>query len=252
MHRDPRYNNLVFRQIALTCALGLAACGPRAAMAPAADGLQAYLTALRSDDPKPLYDMLTSEQRTTIPYETWVATWKSHAAERAHQADLVEDRWQGHIFAHASVTYGDGQTVNLQQEDAGWRLEQAVVATSSAPTPQAGIAQLVTALERQDLPALFALMSADRRESIEQRLHTFLEGLVQQDLDGHSNLHKVSESRYELIWSHENVRYRLVFVLEHANWRLDEVHLGPDPAAAPPAEESLSGTSDEGPLLRKR
>ncbi|MCP4446611.1 MAG: hypothetical protein GY811_14885 [Myxococcales bacterium] len=242
----------MFRRITLTCVLGLAACGPRARTAPADDGLQSYLQALRSDDPKPLYEMLTSEQRAAISYEAWVAQWRGSAAERAQQADLVESRWEGQATARASVKYQDGQSIRLRESDAGWRLEQALVSTSTTPTPGEGLAQLLAALERQNLPALMALMSTERRTSIEERVHAFLEGLAEQSGDGHTNFHRISDTRHELVWNHEDVRYRLVFVLEGVNWRLNELHMGPDPAAVPEEEAAKTEPIVDGAIRRRR
>ncbi len=241
LHPSPRYNISVFRRIALTGALALAACGPKAGSVSAAEGLQAYVKALRSDDPKPLYEMLTKAQKEAISYESWVAEWKSNAAERAWQANQVSDRWTGQLQARAEVTYSDGQQVQLRQADRGWRLEQALVSRSTAPTAAIALEQLQAALARQDLPALFALMTQERRESIEQRLRDFQDGLSQQGDDGHSDFFAVGDKRYELSWRHLGVHYRLVFVLEGANWRLDELHLGPDPVAEPEEEEEPVG-----------
>lgn len=248
LHPSPRYNIFVFRRIALIGALALAACGPRPGTMTASEGLGAYVTALRGDDPKPLYEMLTKAQREAIPYETWAADWKAHKAERAWQADQVADRWSGRLRAQADVKFADGQTIHLQQADQGWRLDQALVSTSATPSAAHALEQLRTALAKQSLPALFALMSKERREGIEQQLRDFQDGLAQQDTDGHSDFYPVGDKRYELSWRHLGVRYRLVFVLEEANWRLDELHLGPDPAAE--VEEPPS--SAEAPSRRTR
>lgn len=234
-----RYNNLVFRRFAILCALGLAACGPRAGTAPARAGLQTYLQALRSDDPRPLYEMLTKEQRNAIPYETWEASWTANATERAQQAEEVEHGWEQQVQARADVRYDDGQTVTLHQADDGWRLEQALVSQASAGSPEQALGQFLSALGRRDVSAVLALLSKERREAIVERLHNFQSGIDIQSRDGFSELYQVSESRAELNWSHLDVRYRLVFVLEGADWRLDEIHMGPDPAAIEAPEEAV-------------
>tara|TARA_R110002096_G_scaffold77896_10_gene183445 strand:+ start:11839 stop:12444 length:606 start_codon:yes stop_codon:yes gene_type:complete len=187
------------------------------------------VNALRSDDPKPLYEMLTEAQRKSISYETWAAEWKSNKVERTWQADQVEDRWTGRLQARADVNYADGQRVQLHQADSGWRLERPLVSRSTASTAADALEQLKVAISQQNLPALLALMSAEKRQSIETRLRDFQEGLAKQGDNGHSDFFAVGEKRHELSWRHLGVHYRIVFVLEGANWRLDEIHLGPDP-----------------------
>lgn len=219
----------------LIAALLLGACGPRGTT-PAGDALQAYVQALRSDDPKPLYQMLNKERRAQISYQTWVAQWPQDKAERIQQAQQIETAWQGQLTTEAEVVYQDGQVLTLEHAPHGWRLDQALVAPSIASSPETALRQLLHALETRDFALLLSLLSEERRQSIEERLVSFEQGLVQQKAHKGSEVYQSSERRAELNWSHEDVRYRLVFVREGADWRLHEIQMGPDAAAPPPKE----------------
>ena len=229
----------------LIAALLLGACGPRGTT-PAGDALQAYVQALQSEDPKPLYQMLSKERRAKISYEAWAAQWPKDKAERMQQAQQIETAWQGQLATEAEVVYEDGQALTLEHTPYGWRLDQALAAPSIASSPKTVLRQLLHALEARDFALLLSLLSEERRQSIEERLANFEQGLVLQEALEDSEVYQSSERRAELNWSHQDVRYRLVFVREGADWRLHEIQMGPDATTPkePPEIEDCANSPD--------
>ena len=72
-----------------------ASCGPRGAARasePAAHGVSAYLAALRSDDPRRAYSLLSDEVRKEMPYDSFAALWKQHATERQYGISFLTRR----------------------------------------------------------------------------------------------------------------------------------------------------------------
>jgi len=183
--------------------------------------------------------MLSQEQHDAIPYEEWAAKWHESEPERLQRARDVEQDRNATVQANASVVYADGQVVALSQTAEGWRLEQPLVSSSTASSPTQALQQFLVALQTKDVEALLSLLSKERRTSIETRLASFRESLQEQDRQGDSELFQITPTRAELNWSQDDVRYRLVFLLEGANWRIDELHMGPDPSAMVDEEEAV-------------
>ncbi len=224
--------------------LALAACGPKPGTTTVTEGRDLYIAALRGDDPKPLYEMLSEEEREKISYEDWAKLWAETKAERTWRAQELADSSKKPVFAFANVRYADGQAVQLREEDRGWRLDQALVTVATTPTPEEALAQLRIAIETRDLGAMLSLLTAERRDALVRRIDAVLAGLDTAE----AGLFEVTPERYELSFAQDGVRYRLVFLLEGANWRVDELYLGPD-RAMPPEEAKEPEEKEKAPSL---
>src|SRR5262245_54472865 len=119
--------------------LALTACASTSAgrAGPAADGVRALIKALRTDDARAAYALLSADVRRSLSYDEFALQWKQHPAERAWEARALEDGLRGDpdVGERAAVAYGDGKTVQLEREGNQWRLESALVTRVRASRP---------------------------------------------------------------------------------------------------------------------
>ena len=125
------------RRIALV--LVLAACGGRQGPAtPAADGVRAYLAALRSDDARAAYGLLAHDARKNVSFDQFALEWKQTRAERAWQAKALEESLRGNpdVGERALISFSDGKLVQLEREGKTWRLEVTAISLHAYPHVQ--------------------------------------------------------------------------------------------------------------------
>lgn len=240
--------------VPLLLGLSLLACGPVSKTPRAADSLGAYLSALRGSDPRPVYDMLTREQRAATPYEEWAADWKETEPEREHRAQLLEEtlRTTPILREEALLTFEDGKFLTLARDDRGWHLDQALVGRSAAKTPDDALAIFATAIHGRDLETVLRILSDRRRQGIEEQLQQFDRGLREHLGDAAHEIYLVATDRAEMSWRKDGVRYKVVLIREDGDWHVDDVHLGPD-MTAPEEEPEESPESPQGIFdLRRR
>src|SRR5687768_15015897 len=123
-------------RLPLTLILGaLCACGgPAGPSAPAAAGVQAYIKALKANDPKEAYELLSSDARKKISYDEFALQWKQSDKERKSQVQDLETALKGNenVGERALISFSDGKLVQLEREGKTWRLESELVSRSRA------------------------------------------------------------------------------------------------------------------------
>ena len=116
--------------------VALAACGgPRGPSTPAADGVRAYLAALRSDDAaRGVRAARVTTRARSVSFDEFALEWKQSAAERAWQAKALEESLKGNpdVGERALISFSDGKLVALEREGKTWRLESELVSRSRA------------------------------------------------------------------------------------------------------------------------
>ncbi len=233
MPKAPRYNEPMSFRLALTCALVLSvcACAPRAQHARARTGLQNYLQALRADDPRPVYEMLSEKQRTSTTYKAWSKRWQESKAERNAQATQIEEslRVRQGVDEDAQLLFEDGRTMSLARAAKGWRLNEALLGRNQADQPDDALRLFATAIRERDIGNLLQILSKRHRTRIQAEVEAFYLGLAEQLATGETSPYLLSDSRAELAWNYEGLRYKLVLIKEEGEWVIDDVHMGPDP-----------------------
>ncbi|HLU66160.1 MAG TPA: hypothetical protein VKZ63_07780 [Kofleriaceae bacterium] len=231
--------------LVLCCAAG-ACAGRQAASAaePAPRGVAAYLSALRSDDPRRAYALLADDVRKDVPYETFAAEWKASAAEREHQARALEEdlRAGADLGERALVTFPDGTTLGMQRQSGAWRLDVPLLSRTHAATPHVAIELLAAALSERDYDAVMRILTARRREGIGKQVDAFTDSLERHLKSSKDRVGFVGKDRAELQWSDGGTVYKIVLRLEGGEWRVDDVHAWPAP---PEAEEPDSGEEEK-------
>jgi len=84
----------------------------------AADGVRAYVQALRRSDPHDAYALLASDVRKKISFDEFRADLEAGEKERAWQAKVLEDSLKGNpdVGERALIGYPDGKLVPLERE----------------------------------------------------------------------------------------------------------------------------------------
>jgi hypothetical protein len=215
------------KRIALVVAL--AACGgARGPSTPAADGVRAYLAALRSNDPRDAYSVLSSDVKKKISYEEFALAWKQSEQERKWQAKVLEDSLKGNpdVGERALVSFSDGKRVTLEREGKTWRLESELVTRSRAKQPSDAIRLFADAIAARDVGAALNVMTQRRRDGLTKQIEGFMTGLAKRINERPDTF---GGDRAELRWDENGIRYRIVLRKEDDEWRIDDIYIRPAP-----------------------
>ncbi len=241
--------------LAVLLTAAAAACGPRGAARasePAAHGVSAYLAALRSDDPRRAYSLLSDEVRKEMPYDSFAALWKQHATERAYQARALEEDLKGgaDLGERAKVTLPDGKSLSLHRQSGTWRLDVPLLSRTHAATPHVAVEVFAEALVGRDYDAVMRILTARRREGIGKQVDAFVSSLERHLGDPKHRVAFIGKDRAELQWTDAGMVYKVVLRLEGDEWRIDDVHAWPAP---PDGEEPATGPdADKKPEPEKK
>jgi hypothetical protein len=234
--------------LALVLAATAAGCASSAGRAaPASLGVRGLVHALRADDPRAAYALLSGDVRRDLSFDEFALQWKQTAAERAWQARALEESLRGDpdVGERARVAYGDGKTVELEREGDRWRLESALVARVRASRPRDAIRQLAEALRARDLDGALRVLTARRRDGLARQIEGFVTGISRRIDD---RIEEIGTDRAELRWDENGVRYRIVLRREEDEWRIDDVHV----RVLPEDEAEGEAGSDDEPTLPDR
>src|SRR5262249_6308685 len=83
------------RLFALLLAATTACGGPGGPSSPAADGVHAYIDALRSNDPHDAYKMMSATAKKKLSFDEFALQWKQTKEEREWQAKALEASLKG-------------------------------------------------------------------------------------------------------------------------------------------------------------
>lgn len=225
----------------------LAACATVRPTPPAQRGVTSLITALRGDDPRAAYALLSTATRKRVSFEEFALQWKASATERAWQADRLDAALLADpdVDERALVTYADGRTIALERESARWKLDDALVSRVRAARPRDAIKMFAAALQNRDLEGVLRTLTLRRREGLARQIEGFLAG-IDRKVDGHM---EETTNRAVLRWDEHGLRFRFVLAREDDEWRIDDIHILPstgdegadDGPSTPPADDELIG-----------
>jgi hypothetical protein len=221
-------------------AVVLVACvacgGPAGPSTPAADGVHAYLSALKRNDPRDAYDLLAASTRKKISYDEFALQWKQSEKERAWQIKALEHdlKVNPDVGERARISFPDGKTVALERDAKKWLLESELVSRSRAKKPRDAIRLFAEALASRDVNALMRSLTQRRREGLAKQVEGFMSGLDKRIND---KLYTFGNDRAELQWDENGIRYRIVLRREDEEWRVDDIYIRPAPKDDEPKED---------------
>ena len=225
------------RLLALVC---LAACGgPGGPSSPASEGVHAYITALRSNDPHDAYKLMSGTAKKKLSFDEFALQWKQTAAEREWQAKALEASLKGNpdVGERAMFSFSDGKLVELEREGKSWRLESELVSRSRAKEPRDAIRLFADAITSRDINAILAVLTQRRREGLQKQVEGFVNGIGKR-ING--LVDQVAPDRAEMRWDENGIRYRIVLRKEDDEWRVDDIYVRP----APKEDEGDKGTTE--------
>jgi hypothetical protein len=238
----------VTRVLALWLAVSAAGCASRVAARasePVSHGVSAYLSALRSNDARRAYALLSADARREVSYDTFAALWKEHEAERKQQAAALEEDLRGgaDLGERAKVSLENGKTLGLHRQPGGWRLDAPLLSRTHAATPHVAVEVFAAALTARDYEAVMRILTARRREGIGKRVDDFVGSLERNLGDARHRVSFIGKDRAELQWTEGGRAYKIILRLERDEWRVDDVHDTP----APPEEEEADAPAPDQP-----
>ena len=210
--------------VLVVCACG----GASAPSSPAADGVRAYVRALRDNNPREAYALLSAEARKKVSFDEFALAWKQSDKERAWQARALDDDLRGNpdVGERALISFSDGKLVQLEREGKVWRLESELVSRSRAKEPRDAIRLFADAINGRDLNAVLNVLTQRRREGLTKQVAGFVSGLGKRVND---RIERVGADRAELRWDENGIRYRIVLRKEDDEWRIDDIYIRPAP-----------------------
>ena len=234
----------MLRHRLLILATILAACGgPAGPSTPAADGVRAYVNALRAKDPHDAYKLLSVDARKTLSFDEFALQWKNSEQERTWQAKVLEESLKGNpdVGERALISFSDGKLVQLEREGKTWRLESELVGRSRAKRPRDAIRLFADAIGQRDVAAVLGVLTQRRRDGLTKQVEGFVSGIGKRIND---KIEEIGSDRAELRWDENGVRYRIVLRKEDDEWRIDDIYVRP----APKDEEGDKGGGVEGTI----
>lgn len=211
------------------CVCVLAACGgPIGPSSPASNGVRAYVAALKSNDPRDAYDLLSGSVRKKISFDEFALAWKQSEKERAWQAKALEDSLKGNpdVGERALISFSDGKLVQLEREGKTWRLESELVSRSRARRPRDAIRLFADAIAARDVSGVLGVLTQRRRDGLTKQVEGFVAGIGKRIND---KIDEFGTDRAELRWDENGIRYRIVLRKEDDEWRVDDIYIRPSP-----------------------
>jgi hypothetical protein len=208
----------------LLVVLALAACrGPAAGESTAdpAETVRAWLFAVEKNDPHAAYALLSPRVRKDLSYAEFERQWKSTNEERSRQAAAMSasPAEDGAVGAAAEVSLEDGKKTRLVREKRVWRLEQPLLTSSRASTPQEAMRLFATALEDRNFFAVMRLLTSTRKDGLTGFLDGFIAGL-------RSNVGReitINNDRAVIEWKEGSKTWKITLKKEDGEWRVDDV-----------------------------
>ena len=205
--------------------LGVAACagasvgsGP---VADPADTVRSWRLAVEKNDPRAAYALLSPRVRKDLTYAEFERQWKLTAEERSHQAAALSagPGESTEVGAAAEVSLEDGKKTRLVREKKLWRLEQPLLTSSRASTPQEAMRLFATALEDRNFFAVMRMLTSTRKDGMGAFLDGFVAGL-------RSNVGReitINNDRAVIEWKEGSKTWKITLKKEDGEWRVDDV-----------------------------
>ena len=199
--------------------------------------MRAYLAALKADDPRDAYDLMSVDARKATSYDEFALAWKQGDKERAWQIRVLEESLKGNpdVGERAQVRFADDKVALLEREGRAWRLESELVSRSRAKRPRDAVQLFASAIAARDVSGVLGVLTQRRRDGLTKQIEGFIAGIGKQ-VNG--PIEELSD-RAELRWDENGIRYRIVLRKEEDEWRVDDIYIRP----APKDEEDVPSDS---------
>ena len=206
----------------------MACSGSTGPSSPAATGVRAYVAALKNNNPRDAYALLSTSARKKLSFDEFALQWKQSEAERKWQAQVLEASLKGNpdVGERALINFSDGKLVQLEREGKTWRLESELVSRSRAKRPRDAIRLFADAIAARDVSSVLGVLTQRRRDGLTKQVEGFVAGIGKRIND---KIDEFGSDRAELRWDENGIRYRIVLRKEDDEWRIDDIYIRPAP-----------------------
>jgi len=170
--------------------------------------LRRYIVAVRTNQPRLAYGLLSPQTQRQVPREEFMDRWRKSRIELLQQAREIEAGLSGDgLQVSATVTLHKGKTRLLRFEK-GWKLTGDFRA--AARSPRGVVLALLEAAERRDYRAVKALMSPRVARAFERELENRIKALrkgLQRGLRVKGNKASLNYGRFKLQLVEKNGRW---------------------------------------------
>lgn len=160
---------------AFMTALAVGACA-RPEVPDARDAARAYAEAAQRGDHQAIFAMLTREAQTAYGPEGTAELVKDARQELAHQGQSLLGPGV-RVEAVATYRLEDGESVELELGEEGFRVSAAGTLPVAARTPAQALEALRRALARRSYSALVRVLSSETRSALESEVRSLVDGL---------------------------------------------------------------------------
>ncbi len=208
-------------------ALALTACGGPAAHTEPEGVVAAFSTALRERRYEDAYAMMSRNYRRRVPLEEFRRHLDQNP-EEAREAALVLARPDGPAEEVATLTYADGERIEMRREEAEWRIASNVVDFYDQSTPRAALRSFVRAMERERYDVVMRMVpDADLEGMSEERMREAWSGDDREEIERLiANLRAHLDSPIEQVGDRATMpygeRYTAVLVREGGLWKIED------------------------------
>lgn len=212
--------------MAAVVALGTACGGAPASTDPKAT-VSAFAAALREGRFDEAYGMMSRNYRRRVPFEEFRRHLEANP-EEAREAAEVLARPDGEPEEVATLTYADGERLEMIREGGEWRIASNVVDFYDQSTPRAALRSFVRAMERERYDIVMRLVpEADLEGMSPERMREAWSGDNREEVERLiANLRAHLDSPIEQVGDRATMpygeRYTAVLVREDGVWKVED------------------------------
>lgn len=194
-----------------------------------------YANALRADDPKAAYALLSAALQKRTPYAEFAQRWRDQAVERAAQLKALTNDLQPALApmvltrsaiiatdASASPT-GAVQRTEFVKLGNYWYASTPLLAATFYATPESVLIALADALESPAAQTLVGVWTSDRQAELTQQLGIARTGLAAALASG-TKANLVSDDRAQFSFYAGDLWFLIALVREHGQWQIENIY----------------------------
>ncbi len=185
--------------------------------------LHAWADAVKHDDPRGAYALLSPDQQKKTAYAEFERRWKETKPERDAQAAALESGLNDapSLGERATVKLSDTKTTTLVHERGEWHMETPLLGATRASSPQDALKLFAAALEDRSLDGALRLLTSTRRDGLNELLTLFITG-VKTHAGGEM---VVTGDRATMQWNDGKRRWKITLRQEGGEWKIDDIDM---------------------------
>ena len=194
-----------------------------------------YANALRADDPKAAYALLSTVLQKRTPYAEFAQRWQDQAAERTAQLQAITDDLKPALApmvltrsaviatdAAASPT-GAVQRTEFVKLGNYWYANTPLLAATFYATPESVLTALAEALATSAVQTLVGVWTSDRQAELTQQLGIARTGLAAALASG-TKANLVSDDRAQFSFFAGDLWVLIALERENGQWQIENIY----------------------------